>query len=309
MRLATVDIGTNSTKLLIADWDTKTRSITPVHENYVLSRLGEGSQRDFILKPAAMTRAISALRDFKKDTDIHGVSAPVYVAATMCTREAHNQKEFTDAVRMATGWTVHVLSGVEEARFSYRGARTQWPTLKAPVAALDIGGGSSEWIVDDEKGMRAVSLSLGGVKGTELFMPKQPPEPAHLENFRAHMRKMLTALDPAMKPKRLTGFMGIGGTVTSIAKMFRAVEPPSVLPACDLEDIIDELMRTAPAERLRKYPFLGAGRADIILAGVSILATIMEVFEIPDCLVTERGLRFGLLHALACGDITPTFPD
>lgn len=295
---ASVDIGTNSTKMLVCQVDTQSGQYTPIIEKSVVCRLGEGSQDDKILKPGAIERTLKALEDFKKEIDRHQPLKTV-VGATMCTREAMNQKDFISAVHERTGWKVRVLSGDEEAFISYKGARTLFPQQKVPIAAVDIGGGSTEWIVENNSGdVKVISLAMGAVRGTEQFLKIHPTPNGDVDRFREHTINQFKNLSNDLRPNSKALLIGIGGTVANIVEMICDISPARE-DMISLEGLTALIAHVAPLtieQRLQRFPHLERGRADVILAGTVILECAMRHFGFSHSAVSARGLRYGLLQ-------------
>ena len=296
MRIATIDIGTNSAKMLIAEVNPQTREIKPIREEISLCRLGEGSQKDKILKPHAIDRTLEGLKKFKKMGDDYGVQN-FLVAATMCTRRAENKQEFLERVENETQWPVWVMTGEEEAQTSYKGARSLFFDLEGPVGAIDIGGGSSEWIYDpaDNSDPRVFSMELGSVHETEQFFASQPPSLEAILKLRNYIEARLKQLTQNLFPAEEAHFLGIGGTVVNISLMIQPSGKLDPIRYSDLSNLVNKLSEMTTDERIASYPKLEKGRADVILAGAMILQSSMNFFNKQKCLVSYRGLRYGLI--------------
>jgi exopolyphosphatase/guanosine-5'-triphosphate,3'-diphosphate pyrophosphatase len=302
-RLAGVDIGTLTCRLLIADLSPGGRLMEVRSERRIL-RLGEGVDRTKQLNVEAMDRVIHCLMEWREIIDASHVDAGTAVA-TSAVRDAENRDEFLDRVKRETGFEVELISGEEEARRTLLGIRSGLPVGVTDVLALDIGGGSTEFILD-RLGQNPVerSIDVGVVRLCERLLHHDPPTEEEVRKARELVtREMKTAVADMGNYDTAT-FVGTAGTITSLAAMaqrLRAYEPARIHNYRLQLDIIQELEHTLlsrkKADRLG-LPGLEVGREEMIAAGAIIVRTIMETLGISNVLVSDLGLREGVLIQL-----------
>lgn len=303
-RLAGIDIGTLTCRLLIADLP-PIGPLKELHSERRILRLGEGVDQLRRLKREAMDRVLLCLSEWRTVIDGHHVDAYT-VVATSAVRDAQNRQEFLDRVTSETGLEVEILSGEEEARRTMLGIRSGLPAQIIDVLAVDIGGGSTEFI-NARKGQLPVarSIDIGVVRLSERLLLHDPPTGDEIEQARAWIRREMTEALAAMP--RMTGciFVGTAGTITSLAAM--AQQLPTYEPArihnyrLTIETIANlehQLLSRAKAERVG-MPGLEKNREDVIAAGAIILRTVMETLGERECLVSDFGLREGVVLNLA----------
>ena len=298
-----IDLGTNAFRLLIgvvtADGRVSTR-----HAYRVIPRLGEGVGTTRRLAAEAMTRAVNALREIRAIIDRHSVDAVVAVA-TSAVREAVNAEDFLARVKREVGLDVEVISGAEEARRTWLGVRTGLATASQPVTdaiIVDIGGGSTELIrVRDGRFDRALSLDLGVVKLSEQCVHHDPPLDTELRAIDSAARDTLREAAMLRSEVGPHHVIGTAGTVTAAAVLHLGLtryEPAFVhdrfVPRAALKGLTSRLARMKGEER-RQLPSLERGREDVILAGLAILAGVLDLFEAQEVRVSEYGLREGLV--------------
>jgi exopolyphosphatase/guanosine-5'-triphosphate,3'-diphosphate pyrophosphatase len=297
MTVAAIDIGTNTVLLLIAAVDAE-GGITPlVHEQRV-PRLGQGVDAARNFHPDAIDRVLRALGEFRIILDAHTPDRTV-VCGTSAVRDAANREEFIRRVRTATGFEVEVLSGDEEALWTYRGAISGLPHVER-ATVVDIGGGSTEIIVGDRTTIRErVSLDIGSVRLTERSFHSDPPTHPELEKA---IEIVENALARAGRfPFAGTTLIGVAGTSTSLAVLDQGLPAfrISAVRGYTLErESVDQLfikLRSMPAADIRKLSAVMEGRADVMTAGALILREIMAHFKFQTMTVSERGVRYGLV--------------
>lgn len=303
MILAGIDIGTNTLRLLIAE--TGPESFREIHSDRRITRLGERLDRTGILSPEAQNRSIQALADFRKSIDAHaavGVSA----VGTSALRNASNTAEFVAEVSKRTGIKIRVIAGEEEARLTLLGVeRTFRGAAERLDSALviDVGGGSTEIITTNaHDGPRETSLPLGAVYLTERFIRHDPPREDELNLLRHSIRTELDTCSCAIRPASV--LVGTAGTITTLSAMdqqLTAYDPGKINGSCLSRDSIDsiilKLARSTLNER-RGIAGLELGREDIILAGAIITREIMERYGFNRLLVSDWGLREGIVFDL-----------
>jgi exopolyphosphatase/guanosine-5'-triphosphate,3'-diphosphate pyrophosphatase len=295
MILAGIDIGTNTLRLLIADIDR--HSFRILHSGRIITRLGEQLDHTGTLSNAAMQRSLEALAAFASDISRRLLDG-VRVVATSALRKAENTPEFVRRVRGHTGLEIQVIAGEEEARLTMLGVSRSLGL--DPGLVIDIGGGSTEIVVPDRSA--EISLPLGAVYLTERFLSQDPPLPTELDRMRREIRATLHSTDiPDRGPGDL---VGTAGTVTTLASMDLALveyDPDRItghlLSNDTVKGMILRLSRTPLAERAT-IPGIELGREDIILAGAVIADEIMLHFGYERMIVSDWGLREGIVFDL-----------
>ncbi|MFM8550822.1 MAG: hypothetical protein ACKOCD_00655 [Nitrospiraceae bacterium] len=304
MVLAGIDIGTLTCRLLVARWQAG-RPLEELQSDRRVLRLGEGLDRSRRLNPDAMQRVVETLREWKHLVDRHQAEA-VATVATSAVREATNRQEFLDLVRRDTGLTVEVISGEEEARRTLLGIRSGLPPGVEKMLGLDIGGGSTEFILDQPGRSPIVrSVEIGVVRLTERFLLHDPPTAGELQAARDLVRQAAGEARRTLGDLAGATFVGTAGTITTLAAM--AQKLPAYVGSrihnyrLELDRIkaleADILSRT----KAQREGLLGLelGREDVIVAGTVILLEVMETLGFRTCLVSDLGLREGVLLDLA----------
>jgi exopolyphosphatase / guanosine-5'-triphosphate,3'-diphosphate pyrophosphatase len=308
MRLVGIDIGTFTCRLLIADvrsGHTSGRLIEVRSERQIL-RLGEGVDQTGQLSVAAMDRVLQCLKEWRKLIDDFHVDAAA-VVATSAVRDAANGAEFLDRVKREAGFEVELISGEEEARRTMLGVRSGLPLDVPNVLALDIGGGSTEFILDRPEQPPIVrSIDIGVVRLCERLLHHDPPADDEVQQAREWVARGAKASVADMGNYQTATFVGTAGTITSLAAM--AQKLPSYEPAKihnyilnlnTIRDLEQTLLSQKKADRAG-LPGLENGREEVIAAGAIIIRTIMETLGVSECLVSDLGLREGILLNLAC---------
>lgn len=303
-RLAGIDIGTLTCRLLIADLlhDGRLREL---HAERRILRLGEGVDRSKLLSAAATDRVIQCLKEWREAIDGYGVDGCA-VVATSAVRGAGNRGEFLARVTRETGFTVEVISGDEEARRTMRGIRSGLPAGVTRVLALDIGGGSTEFILDRPRRQPVVrSMDIGVVRLSERILHHDPPTTEEIQRARDWVAQETERAVADMPSRADLTFVGTAGTVTSLAAMAQklpAYEPARIhnyrLSIEAIGELERQLLSRTKAARVG-LPGLEKNREDVIAAGAVIIRTVMEALGEKECLVSDLGLREGVLLTLA----------
>jgi exopolyphosphatase/guanosine-5'-triphosphate,3'-diphosphate pyrophosphatase len=300
-RLAAVDLGTNTVRLLVVEvppggaW----RALL---ETQRITRLGEGLGGSGRLGEAAMRRTLATVAEFCRRAAETG-AREVLIVATSAVREAENRAEFVERVRRATGHPVRVVPGGEEARLALLGALQGLPRLGGSVVLLDIGGGSTEVIVAEEGRLRsAVSLPLGVVPLAERYVDAGPVAPgraaALAEEVAATLGRWLAGLEAEAGHRPLVGTAGTVTTLAALDQALPAYDPGRVhgyvLPRPRIEALLERL-RALPLAARAALPCLEPGRADLIVPGAVICVALMQRLGATSLTVSEWGLREGIL--------------
>jgi exopolyphosphatase/guanosine-5'-triphosphate,3'-diphosphate pyrophosphatase len=301
--VAAIDIGTNSFHLLVAKPSGNNRFEVLDREKEVV-RLGSGSGDMKQLEPDAIERGVTALRGFRRIADAAG--AEVHAIATSAVREAANRQEFLRRARDEAGVRIEVVSGIEEARLIHLGVLQAVPVFDQQVLVMDIGGGSTEFVLGlGSEVLEARSLKLGAIRLTERFLDKEPLKRRAMEEARRFVRSYLTPVARMVASRG--GFevaVGSSGTILNVAEMVRARagDAPArtrsnlSFTVGELAALIDELAsHPTAAARLDAVDGLDPRRADIILGGVVILEQAFAELGIEEMVVSDFALREGIL--------------
>ena len=304
MRLAGVDIGTLTCRLLIADLAPDGQLRTVRSDRRIL-RLGEGVDRTKRLTVAAMDRVVQCLKEWRAYIDAASVDA-VAVVATSAVRDAENRDEFLDRVSREAGFEVELISGDEEARRTMLGIRSGLPDGVTDVLALDIGGGSTEFILE-RPGQKPVvrSIDIGVVRLCERLLRHDPPTEEEIRQAREWIAKETNTAITGMGDYQTATFVGTAGTITSLAAMAQKLptyEPARIhnyrLQLHTIQALEQTLLSRKKAARAG-LPGLEKGREEVIAAGAVIIRTVMETLGLAAVLVSDLGLREGVLIDLA----------
>lgn len=296
MIIATIDIGTNTVLLLVAKID-DTGNIAPLVYEQRVPRLGKGVDAARNLQSESMDRVVGVLREYKS---LMAPNSPdrIVVAATSAARDAHNKEEFITLVKREVGLDIEVLSGGEEALWTYRGAISGVPDLER-ATVLDIGGGSTEITVGDRVRIsHTISLDIGSVRLTERFFKHDPPTHPELE------AAITSVEDELAKPRgfefRGTRLIGVAGTATALAILDQDLREFSIHAIINYRltyDHVNTLFRKLRSMRSSDILALSTvmeGRSDIIIAGSLILREVMAHYKFSEMTVSERGVRYGM---------------
>lgn len=298
-RLAGIDIGTLTCRLLIADLPPAGPLKELCSERRIL-RLGEGVDQSKRLKREAMDRVVQCIKEWREVIGRYQVQACAAVA-TSAVRDAQNRQEFLDRIKAETGLVVEVLTGAEEAERTMLGVRSGLAPAIKNVLALDIGGGSTEFILA-RQGERPVvrSIDIGVVRLSERLLHHDPPTSEEVGQARDWVRRETAEALAGMERAGCT-FVGTAGTITSLAAMAQqlpAYEPSRIhnyrLLLKTVADLEQQLLSRSKAARAG-MPGLEKNREDVIASGAIILRTVMDTLREQQCLVSDLGLREGVL--------------
>ena len=303
-RFAGVDIGTLTCRLLIADLQDG-RELREIQSERRILRLGEGVDQTRQLSVTAMDRVLQCLKEWRELIDTAQVDA-VVVVATSAVRDATNRDEFLDRVKHEAGFEVELISGEEEARRTMLGIRSGLPIGVTDVLALDIGGGSTEFILDCPGQLPIVrSINIGVVRLCERLLHHDPPTNDEIRQAREWVAKETGAAVAEMGGYQTATFVGTAGTVTSLAAMAQKLptyEPARIhnymLHLDTIRDLEQTLLSHKKTDRVG-IPGLEKGREDVIAAGAIIIRTVTETLGMSAVLVSDLGLREGVLIELA----------
>lgn len=301
-RVASIDIGTNTILLLIAE--VQKGKLHPLLERETVVRLGQGLQRSGSLLEEAMQRGYQTLSDDLGLCRAYGVQK-IYAAGTSALREAANASDFLEAIKGKLGLSIDVISGEEEARLSYLAVVKDLEDREGPLRVIDVGGGSTEFVFGrGNKVIRWVSLPIGLVRLTERFLLSDPVRDEEWQEMVNEIRRRLAPLPRPAGSALLVSVGGTGTTLASVQQGLREFDPRNihhfVLEREALGRLID-LFRSRTLEGRKGIPGLPPARADVILAGATILYLGMEELNCPSVLISCHGVRYGLLYEKLSG--------
>lgn len=316
-RVAAIDCGTNSIRLLVADVeraDGVPARLTDVERTMEVVRLGEGVDRTRRLDPAALARTLAATRRYAEACAAYGVERVRFVA-TSASRDVENRQDFVDGVVGALGVEPEVISGAEEAELSFQGALSAVREPRpGPCLVVDIGGGSTELALGESHVLASLSVDVGCVRLTERHLAGDPPTAAEVAALTGDVVAALDAADAAIGLRRTGTLVGTAGTVTTVAA--RALR----LPTYDAERIdgaalAPEVLRAAARDLLTMTraqraaePYMHPGRVDVIGAGALIWSLVIERVAaevardgraLGDVLTSEHDILDGIALGLA----------
>jgi exopolyphosphatase/guanosine-5'-triphosphate,3'-diphosphate pyrophosphatase len=307
VRLATIDVGSNTVRLLVADV-LDPASWRLVDQDQTVTRLGEGLALSGRLGDAPMARTLAVVRAYVERGAELG-AREVQIVATSAVREASNGRAFATAIEAATGRRVEVVSGETEARLTLRGVRSALGELAGSMLTFDIGGGSTEYVLAEGDSIRSMaSLRLGVVPLAERF---PFPGPVDAPRYRALCDEIRARLDgelpAAIRTARVGHLVGTAGTVTTLAALDLGLVrydgarvQGHVLSRAAVDGLAARLGRLTVAERAA-LPCLEPGRADLIVPGTAIVTVTMDLARVEHLKVSDYGLREGLLLAAVEG--------
>jgi exopolyphosphatase/guanosine-5'-triphosphate,3'-diphosphate pyrophosphatase len=298
MTIASIDIGTNTVLLLVAEVNSVTHKIIPLHNEHRMPRIGQGTKQTGIISQNKLTLLNEVLKEYERIVQRYNCDK-ILVTGTNAFRMANNTKEIKENIKKIFNYDLKVVSGEEEAEYAYLGAISDIDSLSNSMV-IDIGGSSTEIIIGKEYNIISKnSLLLGSVSATELFLKNSPPLKVELENFSEEIKHLLLAFDKKNVPKNV---IAIAGTATTLACMKLGLKEfeekmvhKSSITLHDMKSIVKELSSLKTADILNTYGPVMKGREDIIFAGAFILYKFMEIFGIENAAVSTRGIRYGAI--------------
>ena len=302
MRVAAIDVGTNTTRLLVAD--VGGGGLTDVVRESRITGLGEGVDGRRRLLPVPIARVRNCLSDYRRTLESLGAERTLAVA-TSAVRDAENGEAFLGEVEWSYGFTTRLLSGEDEALLTFRGA-SEGRELARGTLIVDIGGGSTELVVAGPDGVAfRTSLDVGSLRLTERFLPSDPSAPDELAGCATAIAESLEERVPHDVRQTVTGAIGVAATITTLAAL--DLELPAydadrvhghLLSAPSATSQLDRLAALPLAER-RLVPALEPKRAPLIVAGASILVEVLRFFGLDGIEASERDLLDGAVLAAA----------
>jgi exopolyphosphatase/guanosine-5'-triphosphate,3'-diphosphate pyrophosphatase len=308
-RVAAVDCGTNSLRLLLADVDPGRAELTDVTRRMEIVRLGQGVDQTGRLAPEALARTMAVLRDYADIITRSGAQA-VRMVATSATRDAANAAEFVRMVKEVLGVAPEVLTGDEEAVLSVTGATAELAAGPdpGPFLVADIGGGSTEFVLGDPPVVGgAVSVDIGCVRMTERHLRSDPPAPAEVAAARADIGAALDVVAAKIAVADARTLVGLAGSVTTVAALALGLDAYDAgrihharIGAGQVHEQTARLLAMPQAGRAR-LGVMHPGRVDVIGGGALVLEAIMTRFGFPEVLASEHDILDGIAWSLAAG--------
>lgn len=302
-RYAAIDCGTNALRLLIARCDDGV--ITDVVREMRTVRLGEGVDAHGQFTPAALARTFAACEEYAALLRANPVRSLRFVA-TSAARDVPNRDEFFAGVRARLGVTPEVISGAEEAELSFTGAVSGLSQVHFPALVVDIGGGSTEFVLGDESGVLAsISVPIGCVRMTERSLRSDPPTRDEISRARHDIRDALSDVRAHVPLDHAAQFIGVAGSVTTVVAM--ALDLPeydahaihgTTISAAQVAEITTDLVGMTHAQRAR-LPFMHPGRVDVIGGGALVLQESMAAAGASEVTASEADLLDGIVARLA----------
>jgi exopolyphosphatase/guanosine-5'-triphosphate,3'-diphosphate pyrophosphatase len=299
-RVGVVDLGTNSTRLLVAD--VEDGAVRELDRRLAITRLGEGVDERRLLLPTAVARVRNVLAEYRRALEANGAERTLAVA-TSAVRDAENGEAFLGEVEWSYGFDSRLLSGEDEARLTFRGV-SAGREVAEDTLVVDIGGGSTELVLGGPEGIRwHDSLDLGCVRLTERFLRSDPPTADELEACRRHVRALLADRIPAAV--RPTCAVGVAGTVTTLAVLSLGLdeEDPAVVHGHRMSSAWIaaqvERLATMAVEEIRALRGMHPERAPVILAGAIVLAETLRHVSLDELETSEQDIMHGAALAAA----------
>ena len=311
-RVAAIDCGTNSIRLLVADADPATGELVDLDRRMTIVRLGQGVDRTGRLAPEALERTFAACREYAEIIKEHGAEKLRFVA-TSASRDAENRDDFVRGVVDILGVEPEVITGDQEAEFSFTGATrelTGRDDLARPYLVVDIGGGSTEFVVGGDHVQAARSVDVGCVRMTERHLVhdgevSDPPTEVEIAAMRADIEAALDLAERTVPLREAHTLVGLAGSVTTVSAI--AQDLPgydsarihhSVISHDRVREITDRLLHSTHAERAA-IPSMHPGRVDVIGAGALVLLAIMERIGAEEVVVSEHDILDGIAYYAA----------
>jgi exopolyphosphatase/guanosine-5'-triphosphate,3'-diphosphate pyrophosphatase len=300
MRVAAIDCGTNSIRLLVAD--VVDNRLLDVRRRMEIVRLGQGVDRTGRIDREALRRTLTTLQSYAAEIEQLDVER-VRMVATSATRDASNRNAFVAGVREILGIEPEIITGDEEAALSFIGATRELAT-GSPFLVVDIGGGSTEFVLGATAVIASVSVDIGCVRLTERHLRDDPPTEQQVAAAAADVDSGLEAVWAVVPVGEARTLVGLAGSVTTVAAM--ALELPAYdedrihharVSQMDVIRVSERLLAMSHHERA-KLPFMHPGRVDVIAAGALLLARLMRRFKFPEVLVSEHDILDGIAWSL-----------
>jgi exopolyphosphatase / guanosine-5'-triphosphate,3'-diphosphate pyrophosphatase len=306
-RVAAIDCGTNSIRLLVADIDVDAGTLLDIDRRMEIVRLGQGVDRTGRFAPDALGRTMDACRLYADVVRATGAERVRFVA-TSASRDVSNRDEFAAGVRRALGVEPEVVTGDDEAALSFAGATRELAGSLEPVLVVDIGGGSTEFVLGTDAVQAARSVDIGCVRMTERHLRSDPPTASEVAAARADIEAAISLAQETVPLGAARSMVGLAGSVTTLAAM--ALDLPSYQPerihharvtAVDVR-LMSERLLAMDHDARAALPFMHPGRVDVIAAGALVLAAILDRVPVAEVVVSEHDILDGIAWSMATAD-------
>ncbi len=318
-RVAAIDCGTNSLRLLIADVDPASHVLTDIERRMEIVRLGQGVDATGMLAPEALERTFAVLAEYSRDIQAAGAAA-IRMVATSATRGASNAADFTRGVQETLAISPEVISGDEEARLSFGGATAEFaadssgPALAPPYLVVDIGGGSTEFVLGGAPGvdtgwppagLAAISVDIGCVRLTERHLHSDPPAEAEVKGAIADIDAALDDVAAAIAVQDARTVVGLAGSVTTVAAIalgLQHYDPGRTHHARISADSVHAVTAQLLSQTRQERAAIGSlhpGRVDVIGAGALVLDRVLARFGFAELVVSEHDILDGIAWSIA----------
>ncbi len=304
MRLASIDIGTNSVRLMVVE--KRESCLKTLYRGTKITRLGEGVNKKQVLSDSAIERTILVLKEYKEIVEDYGAEK-IKVAATSAMRDSKNALVFIGKVKKEVGLNVGILTGKEEAECSFLGATYGYQQDYQSILVIDIGGGSTELILGSPGCLEEIfSLNIGSVRLTEMFVKHDPPLESEIRLIEDYVCSVGKKSFESIGKKKDLFCMGLAGTITTLSAISQRMEiydseriHGSKLSFSEIKKILNYLLSKNLTER-KNIAGLESGRVDIIIAGAVILKEVMRNLALEEIIVSECDILDGLILSMDC---------
>jgi exopolyphosphatase/guanosine-5'-triphosphate,3'-diphosphate pyrophosphatase len=302
MRVAAIDCGTNSIRLLIADIEGT--NFREMYRTMEIVRLGQGVDQNKAFHPDAIIRTLAAVDLFAQEISKRGVER-IRFCATSATRDATNRNLFIDGVKERLGIEPEVISGDEEAKLSFIGATKEFSADQAPFLVIDIGGGSTEFVYGYSSVEFAKSVNIGCVRMTERNIHSDPPTQEEIENARKDIQEAIAIAAASVPITKAKTIVAVAGTATSVAASALGLEKYDshlihlARVSAEQAHLVALTFQKMNAEERSKVGFLHPGRADVFAAGSLVLSEIMKATDAKEFVASEADILDGIAWSIA----------
>ena len=299
MIIASIDIGTNTVLLIVAEINTSNQTLTPLLNEYRMPRLGKNLESGGTISNDRIEELFNILKEYQKIIDSHQTDV-VLVSATNAFRIASNANEIIQQINVRFGFKVNIISGELESEYAFLGAVPPSAQEKLSLV-IDIGGGSTELITGKNNNIEyRKSFQIGSVISTENYLKQSPPKTEELKNLDTALSNIFREIENNLAPDVT---FAVAGTPTTISCMIKdlkefdeSIVEGSSLGFSDLKQLSEELKLLTSNQIKQRFGNVMRGREDIILGGALILLKIMELLNISEVIVSAKGIRYGAIH-------------